>query len=312
MSYNFVKVPVFYIQSNSVPFDPPIVESMGELNQILSVHHITANARRVRSPYSEQSTSSSSEPDTPEPTSSKPKLSDALSHLAFSPKRPRSPALPPRSASPAQLHGLTRGGMSASNRPETQHPPRSHQITARPSSLRVPQVDAREGEPTPHPRKVLLRTQDVTLEFLITTLRSHMSRLTSELSSHKTLLDELRTLREADKNTLRQKVCEVDLLRQEVEKVAGEVEVLKGVVEEGLRERRERNLSQPHGEPRGHVMAVGEGEDGGNDEVERGTRWGRESQCPRKCQRIRDRGHPASPRTACHPGAHSAQGSYRY
>ena len=161
MSYNFVKVPVFYIQSNSVPFDPPIVESTAELNQILSVHHITANARRVRSPYSEQSTSSSSEPDTPEPTSSKPKLSDALSHLAFSPKRPRSPALPPRSVSPAQLHGLTRGGMSASNRPETQHPPRSHRITARPSSLRVPQVDAREGEPTPRPRKVLLRTQDV-------------------------------------------------------------------------------------------------------------------------------------------------------
>ena len=144
-----------------MPFDPPIVESTAELNQILSVHHITANARRVRSPYSEQSTSSSSEPDTPEPTSSKPKLSDALSHLAFSPKRPRSPALPPHSASPAQLHGLTHGGMSASNRPETQHPPRSHRITAQPSSLHVPQVDAREGEPTPRPRKVLLRTQGV-------------------------------------------------------------------------------------------------------------------------------------------------------
>ena len=111
---------------------------------------------------------------------------------------------------------------------------------------------------------------EIALESLITTLRSHMSRLTSELSSHKTLLDELRTLREADKNTLRQKVREVDLLRQEVEKIAGEVEVLKGVVEEGLRERRERNLSQSHGEPQGHVMAVGEGEDGGDDEVERG------------------------------------------
>jgi hypothetical protein len=97
-----------------------------------------------------------------------------------------------------------------------------------------------------------------------------MSRLTSELSSHKTLLDELRSLREADKNTLRQKVREVDLLRQEVEKIAGEVEVLKGVVEEGLRERRERNLSQSHGEPQGHDMVVGSREDGGDDEVERG------------------------------------------
>ena len=97
-----------------------------------------------------------------------------------------------------------------------------------------------------------------------------MSRLTSELSSHKTLLDELRTLREADKNTLRQKVREVDLLRQEVEKIAGEVEVLKGVVEEGLRERRERHLSQTHGEAQGHVVAVGSREDGGDGDVERG------------------------------------------
>ena len=79
-----------------------------------------------------------------------------------------------------------------------------------------------------------------------------MSRLTSELATHKTLLDELRTLREADKNTLRQKVREVDLLRREVEKIAGEVEVLKGVVEEGLRERRERSLSNSHDGPRGH------------------------------------------------------------
>ena len=93
-----------------------------------------------------------------------------------------------------------------------------------------------------------------------------MSRLTSELSSHKTLLDDLRSLREADKNTLRQKVREVDLLRQEVEKIAGEVEVLKGVVEEGLRERRGRTYSQSHGEPQGHDMAVRSGED---SEVER-------------------------------------------
>jgi hypothetical protein len=96
-----------------------------------------------------------------------------------------------------------------------------------------------------------------------------MSRLTSELSSHKTLLDELRSLREADKNTLRQKVREVDLLRQEVEKIAGEVEVLKGVVEEGLRERRGRTHSQSHGDPQGHDMAVRSGEESGDDEVER-------------------------------------------
>jgi hypothetical protein len=144
-----------------VPFDPPIVDSTAELNQILPSQHVTVNARRVRSPYSEQSTSSSSEPDTPEPTSSKPKLSDALLHLALSPKRPRSPALPPRSASPVQPQGLTRGRVTTSSRLETQLPPRSHRVTAPPSSLRVTHVDVREGEPTPRPRKVQLRAQDV-------------------------------------------------------------------------------------------------------------------------------------------------------
>ena len=96
-----------------------------------------------------------------------------------------------------------------------------------------------------------------------------MARLTSELSSHKTLLDELRSLREADKITLRQKVREVDLLRREVEKIAGEVEVLKGVVEEGLRERRERSLSHSHDEPRGHGVAVDQREDSDDDVAER-------------------------------------------
>jgi hypothetical protein len=135
------------------------VDSTAELNQILPTQHVTANARRVRSPYSEQSTSSS-EPDTPEPTTSKPKLLDALSHLTFSPKRPRSPALPTRSASPAHPHGPTRSGSFTTNRPETQHPPRSH-LTARPSSIRVTQVDVGDGESTPRPRKVHLRTHDV-------------------------------------------------------------------------------------------------------------------------------------------------------
>ena len=73
---------------------------------------------------------------------------------------------------------------------------------------------------TIHPSSIL--NDPVTaLESLITTLRSHMSRLTLELSPHKTLLDKLCSLREADKNTLRQKVREVDLLRQKVEKIEG-------------------------------------------------------------------------------------------
>ncbi|KAK7048224.1 AAA family ATPase [Favolaschia claudopus] len=76
------------------------------------------------------------------------------------------------------------------------------------------------------------------LESLISTLRSHLTRLTAELSSHQELLTELRKLRERDNRTMREKSAEVDRLRQEVERLAGEVEVLRGVVEEGLRERR--------------------------------------------------------------------------
>ncbi|KAJ7069924.1 hypothetical protein C8F01DRAFT_537008 [Mycena amicta] len=76
------------------------------------------------------------------------------------------------------------------------------------------------------------------LEALISSLRSHLTRLTSELSSHQELLMELRKLRERDSRALKEKSAEVDRLRQEVERLAGEVEVLRGVVEDGLRERR--------------------------------------------------------------------------
>lgn len=73
---------------------------------------------------------------------------------------------------------------------------------------------------------------------MITTLRSHLSRLTAELSDHQHLLTELRSLRDTDSRTLAEKGRDVDRLRQEVERLAGEVEVLRGVVEEGLKERR--------------------------------------------------------------------------
>ncbi|RDB24453.1 hypothetical protein Hypma_008433 [Hypsizygus marmoreus] len=76
------------------------------------------------------------------------------------------------------------------------------------------------------------------LEALITTLRDHLTRLTSELSSHQELLSQLRELRETDVRALKQKGAEIDRLKEEVERLAGEVEVLRGVVEEGLKERR--------------------------------------------------------------------------
>jgi len=76
------------------------------------------------------------------------------------------------------------------------------------------------------------------LESLITSLRTHLARLTSELSSHKELLTELRSLRDSDARMLKQKTAEIERLKEEVERLAGEVEVLRGVVEEGLKQRR--------------------------------------------------------------------------
>jgi hypothetical protein len=76
------------------------------------------------------------------------------------------------------------------------------------------------------------------LESLITSLRTHLARLTSELSSHQELLAELRSLRDSDARMLKQKTADIERLKEEVERLAGEVEVLRGVVEEGLRERR--------------------------------------------------------------------------
>ncbi|EAU85851.2 hypothetical protein CC1G_05068 [Coprinopsis cinerea okayama7 len=85
------------------------------------------------------------------------------------------------------------------------------------------------------------------LEALINSLRTHLTRLTSELSSQQELLCELRDLRNADSQTLREKGNEIVRLNEEVERLAGEIEVLRGVVEEGLKERRaQREASIQH------------------------------------------------------------------
>ena len=76
------------------------------------------------------------------------------------------------------------------------------------------------------------------LEALISSLRSHLTRLTSELASHQDLLTELRNLRDSDSRALKEKGADIIKLREEVQRLAGEVEVLRGVIEEGLKERR--------------------------------------------------------------------------
>ncbi|KIM35865.1 hypothetical protein M413DRAFT_32104 [Hebeloma cylindrosporum] len=85
---------------------------------------------------------------------------------------------------------------------------------------------------------LLTHVSTLALEALISSLRSHLTRLTSELASHQALLSKLRRLRDSDAQALREKGAEILQLKEEVQRLAGEVEVLRGVVEEGLKERR--------------------------------------------------------------------------
>ncbi|KAJ3892812.1 hypothetical protein GG344DRAFT_44628 [Lentinula edodes] len=103
------------------------------------------------------------------------------------------------------------------------------------------------------------------LESLITTLRSHLTRLTAELSSHQELLVELRSFRESDARALKEKTSDITRLRVEVERLAGEVEVLRGVVEEGLKERR---LARENSRASEAVDSTGVREDEHQQEVE--------------------------------------------
>ncbi|KAJ2914734.1 hypothetical protein MD484_g5681, partial [Candolleomyces efflorescens] len=101
----------------------------------------------------------------------------------------------------------------------------------------------REKEVVEDSEEVMKRYKDAVeekkaLEALINSLRSHLTRLTTELASHTDLLQELRELRETDSRSLREKGSDIARLKEDVERLEGEVEVLRGVVEEGLRERR--------------------------------------------------------------------------
>lgn len=160
------------------------MDSTTDFNRVLSTQQARTTARHVRSPRSEHSTSSSSsELDTPDPTSSKPKLSDALSHLMLSPKRPRSPALRARPASPAHIHPSTHRPIPSSSRFESQHPRQSHQSNARVSSLRAVQPDVGEGEPTPRPRKIQhLQVAEQDDAPTTSTANSHFTRLARGLA----------------------------------------------------------------------------------------------------------------------------------
>ncbi|OBZ71751.1 hypothetical protein A0H81_08633 [Grifola frondosa] len=79
-----------HITSNVVDFDPLVVNDTAELDRVLESGHRGLPASRY--PHSSTpSASSDSEPPSPhsDSRSPRPKLSDALHHVAFSPKRPR-------------------------------------------------------------------------------------------------------------------------------------------------------------------------------------------------------------------------------
>ncbi|KIK80929.1 hypothetical protein PAXRUDRAFT_833216 [Paxillus rubicundulus Ve08.2h10] len=111
---------------------------------------------------------------------------------------------------------------------------------AGPSTTRAKGKEKRNKETDQHASKYFEIVEErKALEALITTLRHHLTRVTSDLSSQQQLLEELRCLRESDVLSLAEKTQEINQLRTEVERLAGEIEVLRGVVEEGLNERRQ-------------------------------------------------------------------------
>ena len=115
------------------------------------------------------------------------------------------------------------------------------------------------------------------MEALITSLRTHLTRLTTELASHQELLTSLRHLRDADAKELRAHSGEILQLREEVQRLAGEVEVLRGVVEEGLKERRaSREMSRVEipEEERGMSHDLDEEEDEEEDDEEEDAKGG--------------------------------------
>ncbi|KAH7336839.1 hypothetical protein B0J17DRAFT_665045 [Rhizoctonia solani] len=77
------------------------------------------------------------------------------------------------------------------------------------------------------------------LEALVNTLRSRLAQMTSEVEEHQRTIDDLRSMHERDVADLEAKTSEVAAITSEVERLAEECDRLRGVVEEGLRERRQ-------------------------------------------------------------------------
>ncbi|KAG8759815.1 hypothetical protein FRC12_009687 [Ceratobasidium sp. 428] len=103
--------------------------------------------------------------------------------------------------------------------------------------LRLRQAEAATAEWETRYREIV--EEKKALEALVTTLRSHLARMTTEVEEHQRTIEDLRSMHERDEAELEVKTAEVAAITAEVERLAAECERLRGVVEEGLRERRQ-------------------------------------------------------------------------
>ncbi|QRW06707.1 hypothetical protein RhiLY_05706 [Ceratobasidium sp. AG-Ba] len=102
---------------------------------------------------------------------------------------------------------------------------------------RIHQAEAATSEWETRYREVV--EEKKALEALVTTLRSHLARMTFEVEEHQRTIEDLRSMHERDAADLEAKTAEVAAITAEVERLAAECDKLRGVVEEGLRERRQ-------------------------------------------------------------------------
>jgi len=132
----------------SVTYDPLIVDSTAELDRILKSGYAAPPSLRSRlgSPLSSASSASDSEGG----AQARPKLSDHLRHVSFSPKRPRS-AQSNRTASPVPMMSPLGGrAQNESMNAPTPRPSRKSNIfPSYASSPPVQQPDVRVQPPTP-------------------------------------------------------------------------------------------------------------------------------------------------------------------
>ena len=136
----------------SVTYDPLVVDSTAELDRILKSGYAAPPSLRSRlgSPLSSASSTASDSEGGGNGAQARPKLSDHLRHVSFSPKRPRS-AQSNRTASPVPMMSPLAGRAQneSMNAPTPRPSRRSNIFPSYASSPPVQQPDVRVQPPTP-------------------------------------------------------------------------------------------------------------------------------------------------------------------